>query len=95
MKHCCAEMDFHLNDGDVGVTYSPKFRQYQLDVKDGCAVQVIAFCPWCGTKLPENLWDEWCEIVIDELGFDLLNENIPDKYKTDAWWLSKEEPKKK
>ncbi|HZY17518.1 MAG TPA: hypothetical protein VFE82_03505 [Ramlibacter sp.] len=67
--------------------YSPKFNEYGLIVHDGGSSAIaIAFCPWCGTKLPASLRERWFE-ELEAQGFDdPSDQGIPGRYKTDAWW---------
>ena len=72
--HCCNPMRepltrvceqhvanrFHCPDALID--YAPKFDEYSLIVHDGGSSLVpIAFCPWCGAKLPESKRDRWFE----------------------------------
>ena len=46
----------------------------------------IAFCPWCGAKLPESLRERWFA-ELQALGFDDPSEqDIPERYRGDAWY---------
>ncbi len=56
-------------------------------------VDRLVFCPWCGKKLPKDLWNEWYD-EIEELGFELPLEpddynKIPKEYMTEEWWKKK------
>ena len=65
-KHCCEMMrynveytcDMHPNRGDCPdclVEYSERSSSYGLMIRNeaGGGVITIAYCPWCGTKLPQ------------------------------------------
>jgi hypothetical protein len=79
-------MASHLDRGEIGLRYTPKFRSYSFDYRDGgSAVQTIQYCPWCGAKLPEDLGDRWFD-EIEALGFEPGDPNIPSKYQTEEWW---------
>jgi hypothetical protein len=40
---------------DCLIDYWPSTDRYGIMVHDGgTSMIVIAYCPWCGTKLPEN-----------------------------------------
>lgn len=83
---CCEEMRHHLHEGELHLVYEPKFRDYGIEYNDGgTSFQSIAFCPWCGTKLPSSLRTEWFE-ELDRLGMEPEDEQLPDRLKTDAWW---------
>jgi hypothetical protein len=50
------------------------------------------YCPWCGTKLPENLREEWFETLEREYGIETdIGEardrtDIPQEFWSDEWW---------
>jgi hypothetical protein len=72
---------------DALVSYTPKFNEYALIVHDGGSSGIrIAFCPWCGAKLPESLREKWFA-ELEALGFeDPGDEAIPSKYKSEEWY---------
>jgi hypothetical protein len=56
---CCEEMHYHITNGEIGLIYVDKCREYGLEYRDGgTSYQIIRFCPWCGSKLPLSLSDE-------------------------------------
>ena len=69
------------------VYYDDRFDTYGIIVHDGGHSSVVmAFCPWCGTKLPNSKEEQWFA-ELEKLGFDDPHEtDIPDKYKTDEWY---------
>jgi hypothetical protein len=87
--HYCAEMAAALNDPDLPVVYSAKFREYGVRILDGgSAVQMIRYCPWCGTRLPISLRDQWFD-RLEEMGVDPLDESaIPDSFNDERWYSS-------
>jgi len=86
-RHCCSEMQRHLEEGEVAIRYVAKFREYGIPILDGgSATQEIHFCPWCGCPLPGSLRDRWFD-EIESRGFDLDSEDLPTKYLTDEWWV--------
>jgi hypothetical protein len=97
-KHCCHEMQSqaeHLcsvhqlaeDCPDALVGYSDQFREYGLLIHDGgSSSKAIAFCPWCGTKLPESLRDRWFA-ELAALGVeDPFSEEVPAPFRTGAWY---------
>jgi hypothetical protein len=101
VAHCCADMtaalemrcdrhDDPFECADSLVSYSAVFDEYGLIVHDGGASSVlIAYCPWCGAKLPESRRDRWYD-ELEALGFeDPLGEEIPEPYRSAAWRLAK------
>lgn len=70
---------------DVVVDFSAKFQEYGLIVHDGGAsVILIAFCPWCGKRLPESQRERWFE-ELENRGIDPWADRIPDHYQDDRW----------
>jgi hypothetical protein len=92
MQHCCNIMEEYATHKNASLEYSPETRAYDLLLHDNSpgTRQPILYCPWCGTKLPKDLGEEWAEMVEKELGlksvWDIEWNEIPDKYKTDEWW---------
>jgi hypothetical protein len=79
-------MAMHVADQDVPVVYNRRFREYGIKILDGgTAVQLITFCPWCGSKLPDSLRDAWFQ-RLDELKLEPGEAQLPEEMKTDAWW---------
>lgn len=97
MVFCCESMeyycglaagnaeDFRLSDAIM--LYIDKFDEYGIPVHDGGESYVgIQYCPWCGKRLPDSRRREWFEQP-EKLGFDSPSEEeIPEKYRTDAWY---------
>jgi hypothetical protein len=79
-------MSAHLEAKELRLSYSPKFREYGIDYtkQAGGGLQVINFCPWCGSKLPSSLRDQWFE-QLDRLGLE-PEDQLPDKLQDDSWW---------
>jgi hypothetical protein len=97
-KHCCDSMRSQLrfecehhaspfDCPDVLVAYEPKYNEYGLIVHDGgTSTMVISFCPWCGVKLPASLRERWFTELESQGYDDPVDQDIPDRYKSDAWW---------
>lgn len=86
MHHCCDNMAARLLDEDLPLVYSPRFREYGLKIVDGGSAKLlIEFCPWCGSRLPESLRDEWFE-RLEQLGMEPEDPRLPAEMRTDAWW---------
>jgi hypothetical protein len=72
---------------DVLIIHNETFDEYEIANRHGdSSVTIIQFCPWCGVKLPEAKRDRWFK-ELEALGFDNpLEQDIPEKYKTSAWY---------
>ena len=102
-KHCCKMMTHYLNWScdqhsdpfdcpDWIIIYLNKFDEYGIPVHDGTSSFAhISHCPWCGSKLPESKRIRWFK-ELKALGFDdpLLQDDIPEQYKSDVWWRNKD-----
>ncbi len=95
MKYCCEIMSSHIsNDHDMDqlIYYDKCCRTYAVRlIKDDHGThQIIKYCPWCGTKLPEDLSDRWFEILNNEYDIDdpmgADEAEVPIEFLTDEWW---------
>lgn len=93
---CCLTMDATLENGESLLSYDSKMREYSIrggkcykDGKDYGGFMLI-YCPFCGTKLPKDLRDEWFDELSKILGFEVDistdKRKIPKDFKSDAWW---------
>ena len=91
MKHCCTDMEYYLGLEDEIILYIEKFDEYGIPVHDGGSSYIeILVCPWCGKTLPQSKRDRWFD-ELESLGFDSpLEQDIPEEYRTSAWWDKKE-----
>ncbi|WP_051940291.1 DUF6980 family protein [Stenoxybacter acetivorans] len=87
-KHfCCEEMRFFVDQNEIGLIYLAKYREFGFEYRDGGnSLQLIRFCPWCGSNLPSSLRDEWFD-RLNDLGIDdCVDSRIPELYQTSGWW---------
>jgi hypothetical protein len=80
-------MAAHIQGGEVAIVYTERFREYGIAYRPdtGGGFQQIHFCPWCGTRLPKSLVDEWFAILDDER-LEPDDPRVPEDMKTSAWW---------
>ena len=77
-----------MQDG-YAIRYIPCFREYGIKTEQSeDMILLMSYCPWCGQKLPHSLRDE-CAEELGKIGFDLFDDNIPERFKTDQWWREK------
>jgi hypothetical protein len=89
---CCYNMEYYVNKNRE-ISYDIKFRSFHLRLEDDehyCTRQQLYYCPWCGTKLPEDLDGVWSKTLREEYNihdpiFDDANK-VPPEFKTDEWW---------
>lgn len=72
---------------DILIQYMPRFDEYRLPVRDGgSSGVVIRHCPWCGAETPQSKRERWFGELAG-LGFDdPFHQDIPEAYRSDAWW---------
>jgi hypothetical protein len=58
VNQLCGEHDDPFDCADKLIYYSPRADEYGIIIHDGgSSFSVIAYCPWCGAKLPESKRD--------------------------------------
>lgn len=96
MTICCKKLYEVINDKYGSLQYSSALREYWVRLIDdydelgiisnNTAIQLLSFCPFCGTRLPESLRDQWVN-ELETLGFDEpFDQDIPNDYTSDSWW---------
>jgi hypothetical protein len=83
------------NDAPEVLIYRPEIRAYgyYLD-RELPIIQYISYCPFCGTKLPDDLEEEYWDIIINEVGPEYYHthenydekRHLPPEFQTDEWW---------
>ena len=83
---CCTQMQAAIDDPDVPLVYTPKFREVGIRVLDGGDSSIlIQYCPWCGVRLPESLRSQWFD-KLESLHIDPYGDAIPEPYLDDRWY---------
>lgn len=94
--HCCAQMADRVNWScgqhedtfgcpDALVRFSVQFQEYALLIHDGGTSGVgIAYCPWCGRRLPESQRDRWFD-ELERRGIDPWEDEVPAEFEDDRW----------
>lgn len=86
-NHCCEVMRECIHDERICIKYESRFRSYYLTIRGSAAIQSILVCPWCGTRLPNDLYDEYDEVLLNEYGLKNPSKKLlPEEFKTDEWW---------
>ncbi len=93
-QHCCEMMDMFLADPRIPLFYSSLYREYDIALLYKgkiTALQGLFYCPWCRTKLPKSVREEWFEILakeyhLDDPYCDEQEKLIPKEFKSDEWW---------
>ena len=89
MKHCCKHMETYLPDTRTNIKYNSIFREYYIKSQKAL---YIDNCPWCGTRLPNDLRTKFIDILEHEYGIetDVLRcwdiADLPAEFRTDEWW---------
>ena len=87
---CCRGMYVELVDGIA--EFDKTFKCYYIHLYSHW--QTLAYCPYCGMKLPnllcnENGDDPYSDALEEALGkdyCDITEDEIPEEFKTDEWW---------
>ncbi|MCW8831515.1 MAG: hypothetical protein OQK32_08370 [Gammaproteobacteria bacterium] len=98
MKHCCEVMQTQVTHKceqhpdpfecpDSLIYYSDKFDEYGIIIHDGgSSFSAIAYCPWCGKRLPESKRDRWFD-ELEAMGYDdPAEQDIPPQYTSGEWY---------
>jgi hypothetical protein len=102
MTTCCTKMESRTKilksktAKDHAVIYDNIWRVYainwieEVENRDREMSIDITFCPWCGTKLPVSLSDDWFDILEDEYDIEDPSDEdrkcVPPEFQTDEWW---------
>ena len=108
--HCCESMESLLEDPRIPLRYLDQFREYRLlegelstripeyyDIKSPLHFGLtLSFCPWCGKKLPESLYETWKQALLqsnNETDSEklLYLDRYGKKYMSDEWWKDNHE----
>lgn len=82
-------MESNINDSSSYTKYNEIKRFYYIERKSESVVNAIFFCPWCASRLPEDLILEYDKIASGVCGEDIdfvPKDKIPKEFKSDAWW---------
>lgn len=83
---CCPDMGRAAQDPEIPVIYTPKFREFGMEILDGGSSSLLLkFCPWCGRRLPESLRDAWFE-RLEQLGVDPYGQEVPAEFSDQRWY---------
>ncbi|MCC8399752.1 MAG: hypothetical protein LN563_04205 [Rickettsia endosymbiont of Platyusa sonomae] len=81
---------------DHSIVYNKRYREFfvhfneEAEQRDREMLMDIFWCPWCGTKLPKGLSNEWWDILEQEYNIkdpsDSESDKVPAEFWTDEWW---------
>ncbi len=80
-----------LNNPQDPVEYNPVFREYFIRLNNRSNIITLAYCPWCGGKLPVSLRENYFDTLEKEyqietnLGEYKERSDIPPEFKNDKW----------
>ena len=82
---CCLAMYYDLEDGYI--MYDPVLNcmSYKTTTMPSEDRQVMAYCPHCGSKLPDYN-DEFFSEAEKIVGKDGDLDELPEEFRTDEWW---------
>lgn len=96
-KEFCNEIQLLKEDNSTearSIIYDISWRMFAIQCvyhpNKQDMLTIIANCPWCGTKLPKELSDEWYDTLETEYGIiDPTHKErakVPAEFWTDEWW---------
>ena len=94
-KFCCEYMERQVDINYIEYCESSREYLFRFDEKcleDAFTLGSLWYCPWCGTKLPKELGDEWVDTLYHEYGLkspcegDEDADKVPEEFKSDKWW---------
>jgi len=90
LEHNCAEHKSRFDCPDALISYNENFDEYGLIIHDGgTAVSSIAYCPYCGHKLPKSKRDLWFD-TLESMGYDdPAEQEIPPEFQSGDWYRGK------
>ncbi|WP_199865537.1 MULTISPECIES: hypothetical protein [Frankia] len=72
---------------DVLVGFTPKYQEYGIWIHDGGSSGVgIAYCPWCGARLPDSVRVRWFD-ALERIGLDPDDAALPPEYEDERWLI--------
>ncbi len=88
---CCDRMRDAVDNLEIPVEFTPKFREFGIQVLDGGTSTVgLLYCPWCGHQLPSSLRERWFD-ELQRLGIDPIEGDVPEEFRDSRWFLRLEE----
>lgn len=94
MDFCCKFLKNRIETKDSHIIYIPIFREIGVRTANASSsLFTMRYCPWCNSKLPRSLRDEYFETLEKEYGiddpFDEDINKVPQEFKTDEWWKNR------
>jgi hypothetical protein len=94
LSFCCNLIENFLNKSLI--EYEPKYREFIIGTYKKHGYFKINYCPFCGKKFLEDLYDEY----INELQKIFKNKKLidietmedfkkPEEFRTDEWWIKR------
>ena len=93
MFDCCESLIRSIEQKEF--KFYPEYRGICLyffdEENDTYGQHFIKFCPYCGTKMPNDLYasDAYCDALEEAVGkeyCDITEDEIPEEFKSDVWW---------
>ena len=103
MKYCCEKLKSELDEDSPLIDkkimiYDKQRRCYGLSYDGTLKIyQPIEYCPFCGTKFPKDLVEEFWDTLMEEYGVEYYptdenydpNRPLPPEFQTDEWWIKR------
>jgi hypothetical protein len=97
LPECCNKLNAEIHKSKSALINSDKSRSYNfLMRRNNFQSLPVNYCIYCGTKMPDCLYDMWYQILKRQykLSYDDLeyNEKIPQEFLTGEWWRKRNIP---
>jgi hypothetical protein len=93
LEHCCERMESSVDRGsDISPWhYNERYRTYSVQSVNHPGAEIVDYCPFCGSKLPVPLNDEWRRILKEDYKLNdpisaVRNNKKLAEFRTDEWW---------
>ena len=87
--HRCPHMERAVESPEFPIIETRKFREIGITLLDGGDSNVLlAFCPWCGSRLPDSSRNQWFD-ELERKNVDPYGADIPNEFLTSEWYESR------
>lgn len=82
---CCEELKDAIEENHTFFYDAKRLLYYVQECKNKKNWYNLKYCPFCGKKFPEELSDEYFEIIRDPIS-GKVKDPLPREFESDEWW---------